>query len=191
MSHRIAIDIDNVTLEFQPYWQELYETWFGVPVIEEYMGEWDAVVDGTHFETSQEFFAWFDRAGGWDDMPWVPGAPGAIEHLAKSNSIVFVTSRSGPAATAATQRWFKRHEDESWPNAQLRVSVMNKTVVPASVYIDDAPHHIDDLFDLDRNVIIFDQPWNQGIEDVLPDGVGRLWRAENWFDVIEIIEEEL
>lgn len=191
MSHRIAVDIDNVTLEFQPYWQQVYEEWFGQPVDEEYMGSWDAVVDATHFDTSLEFFEWFDRAGGWDDMPWIPGAPGALERLARSNAIVFVTARGGDAARAATNRWFNRWQKELWPHAELRVSVPNKTVVPASIYIDDAVHNLHDIIVAGRPAIVFDQPWNEGIEDGGAAFTSPFWRARNWHEVVQIIEEEL
>lgn len=186
MSHRIAIDIDNVTLNWQRRWIELYQTWFGEVLDIENLGTWTACVDETHFETSAEFFTWFDGARGWDDMDWVRGAPGAIQDLARQHSIVFVTSRHTDEAHNATVRWFRQWE-HLWDGAQLRTKAGNKLSTPSSIHIDDSPHVIEQFVEAKRPIIIFDQPWNKDVHE----GTGPVWRARGWTDVLEIIEEEL
>jgi uncharacterized HAD superfamily protein len=179
---RIGLDIDNVTLEFQPYWIELYENWFDLPFDHSYAGTWDGIVDGTHFNNAQEFFSWFDRAGGWDDMPYEVGAPGGIDALlSRGHQIVFVTSRNGDTASNATARWLRESPWGSSLYVQLRTGVQNKLVVPASVYVDDAPHHIEQIAQ-ERPVIVFDKPWNQHVD---PDVAVR---AKNWHQVVEWVD---
>ena len=56
-----------------------------------------------------------------------------------------------------------------------------KPQVEANVYIDDAPHNIEQLRALDKTVIVFDQPYNRSIEE------GP--RARTWADVESIVTE--
>jgi 5'(3')-deoxyribonucleotidase len=175
---RVGVDIDGVTLDFQNHWMRLYEEWFGLPVTPRFKGTWNCVVSGTHFETDAKFFEWFNRAGGWDNMPWIPGAPGAIDRLLDDgHQVVFITSRSMDAGVP-TGRWF---ESTPWSrDAQLRVGVKNKSIVPCGVYIDDAPHVIKELQQAGKNTIVFDQPWNAKASGP---------RAKNWTEVLELIGE--
>ena len=182
----IGVDLDNTTVEFQPYWMGVYEEWFDRAVLEGYDGEWDAVVDATHFETGGEFFEWFGIAGGWSELPWVPGAPGAIQKLAKNNEIRFITSRYGADAEEATRGWFYSHQ-RVWPKAELFMDVQRKSSVPCSVYIEDAPHHIEELSFSGKTVIIFDQPWNQPDKITLNQS-SRTFRVYDWHGVIETLE---
>ncbi len=56
-----------------------------------------------------------------------------------------------------------------------------KPEVEADAYIDDAPHNIEALRDSGNTVIVFDQPYNRGIEGL---------RAMNW-DEVELIVADL
>jgi 5'-nucleotidase len=55
-----------------------------------------------------------------------------------------------------------------------------KPEVEADAYIDDAPHNIEALRKADNNVIVFDQPYNQGMAGP---------RAVNWLEVEQIVME--
>lgn len=57
-----------------------------------------------------------------------------------------------------------------------------KSAIDADLYIDDGPHNIEAFHEDDRDVIIFDQPYNRHV-----DGV----RATSWTEVEEIVLEHL
>lgn len=178
---RVGIDIDNVTLNFDPYWVELYEEWFDLPANYDYLGSWDSIVTATHFSRHDQFFDWFNRAGGWRDMPWEPGAPGGIDTLVDLGFLpVFVTTRDGHAVEP-TVEW---HKSSPFNRIQLYTGIRSKTSVPCSAYVDDAPHHCRQLHDAGRFVVVFDQPWNQDVET---DGE-TIVRATNWHEVVDWLD---
>lgn len=178
---RVGIDIDGVTLDFHGALRDAYYTWFGVKVPE--FKEWDDPLKLMHFETYGELWDWCDHAKVWDDIPYVPGAPGAIDYLlGEGHSVAFVTSRSDGAAAAA-EFW---HVQSPWRRqTQLVTGLGNsKHTVPCTVYVDDSPAVIETLTEAGRRVIVFDRPWNRHIK---VDDQQRQYRARNWDDVVEIV----
>jgi 5'(3')-deoxyribonucleotidase len=61
----------------------------------------------------------------------------------------------------------------------------DKRGVIADVYIDDSPHQISSLANAGRNVIVYTQPYNSGIENECR----TLGRAGNWYEVVDIIRD--
>lgn len=175
---RIGIDLDGVVHDFHARYVELYQNWFGRTLTGK-RDDWDWIKDQSHFTTYRELFDWFARAGGWETLPYVPGAPGAIDDLLTAgHSIVFITARQEQGA-AASVKWF---ETSPWRrHTTLVTNTASKHTVPCSVYVDDGPHILEELVANDKNVVVFDQPWNRHLE-------GFDWlRAENWDDAIDLI----
>jgi uncharacterized HAD superfamily protein len=176
---RIAVDLDNVTLSFQDHWAQLYAEWFDTHIDPVELTAWDAITDATHFRTGAEFFDWFHRAGGWDNMPWIPGAPGGIDHLIGSgHQVTFVTARSGDAVRK-TRDW---HQWSPWPDVPLRFAI-TKSALDLDLYIDDAPPVAQDVLASGKPVIVFDQPWNRDLPQQ-----PLLYRAHGWREVVEYVE---
>ena len=173
---RVGVDIDGVILDFHARFVELYNNWFDMD-----MGpveEWDGLTDQTHFDSAAEAIAWFDRLDGWDDLPMVRGAGGAIDSLIKDgHNVVFVTARYGPSADAAVA-W---HRASPWADTSGIVTHMpTKQNVPCAVYIDDSPHVLVELKRAAKTAIIFDQPWNRKVRSGT--------RARGWAQVLEFVE---
>jgi len=172
------LDIDGVTLDFHRALRERYEVWFGVAVPE--FQKWDDPLELMHFETYGELWAWCDHAQVWHDLPYVPGAPGAIDFLLKAgHSVAFVTSRGGGAAAAA-EYW---HVESPWRRQTQLVTDLgdSKYTVPCSVYVDDSPDVIEALEEAGKKVIVFDRPWNEHVT--------AGYRAQDWSEVLDWIEE--
>jgi hypothetical protein len=189
---KVGVDIDNTTLVFQPYWAELYEEWFGVSVDSEILDTWSALVTGTHFESSYEFFEWFARAGGWDTMPWEKGAPGGIDALLDGgHSVTFVTARSNPHSVEAAKRWFAASPWGKQLGVQLVTHAERKSTVPCSIYVDDAAHNAEEIIDAGKPVIVFDKPWNQELDEsyLSDDHRELLFRAHTWEEVVFYVNE--
>lgn len=175
---RVGIDIDGVTLDFHGALRDAYHTWFGVKVPE--FKKWSDPLELMHFETYKELWDWCDHAQVWHNLPYVPGAPGAIDSLLKAgHSVVFVTSRSG-AAAAAAEFW---HVESPWRRQTQLVTGLGDTKhsVPCTVYVDDSPAVIKALIGAGRPVVVFDRPWNRDLKDVN--------RAKDWTEALAWVEE--
>jgi hypothetical protein len=174
---RVGIDIDGVTLDLHSQFRDVYQLWFDAEIGE--FQQWDDMIDLTHFNDHGELWDWCDRAGVFHDLPWVPGAPGAIDHLfTQRHSIAFVTSRTGAAADAA--RYWHLGTPWYW-GTQLVTDLGNsKHTVPCSVYIDDSPHVIEGLLNVGRKVIKFNRPWNRDVECDMA--------ADTWDEVLDWLE---
>lgn len=192
---RIAVDLDNVTSNFQPAWADLYEEWFDLEVDRSKLTTWTSCVDETHFETEREFFAWYvERANGFFRQPLIPGALGAIDQLlADGHHIDFVTSRNGSSAEAQTRGWIVQNTPfvigQQRGQVGLRMAAGTKAGYPYSLFIDDSPHVIEACIEASKPVIIFDQPWNS--ELVPPQGRSKSWarRALDWHEVLVLVKE--
>ncbi len=116
------------------------------------------------------------------DMPIVRGAPESLWRLSDAGIwIRIITHRlyvnwGHEIAIADTAHWLDTHR---LPYRDL-CFLGAKPEVEADMYIDDAPHNIENLRALGNDVIIFDQPYNQGLPGL---------RATSWREVEEIVVE--
>jgi hypothetical protein len=182
---RIAVDLDNTLLEFQPFWADLYEPWFGLPVDREKLDAWTAGTDATHFENMSEMLEWFQRIGGYLKMPYEPGGPAGIDRLKDSGHLLsFVTARTGPAEYD-TLTW---HRNSPWPQIQLVTGRGDKWSLPYGLYIDDSPSVIKGCAAHGKFVVVVDKPWNRGVERELKAPEKKLvHRARDWHEVTELV----
>lgn len=177
---RVAIDLDNVVLGWQAHWAHLYNFWFDTNITDDQLDSWDACLDLTRFNSMNEFYAWFEVAGGWETLPYIPGAQGALLALEEAGiPYMFCTSRP-----------IQAHQHTStWAARQHKASVdflnnASKHLAKASVWIDDSPEVIANLLAHDKQVIVFDQPWNRQVDKTVP-------RAHGWAEAVTLIKEML
>jgi len=174
---RIAVDLDGVVFDFAGTFVDAYNNWFGGTI--DTFTQWDDIVTLTHFNTEAEAIQWASRAGLWGQLPYIAGAPGALDELSQTHQLVFVTARSGDAARA-TAEWHRR---SPWSHIQLRTGQTNKPATPCGVYIDDNPGVIKTAVKAGKVGVVFDQPWNIDVEC----NNETSFRAMSWNDVIEIV----
>ena len=175
---RIGVDIDGVVLEFQARWAELYAEYFDRFVPYEALRSYDALLTETHFEDMVEFNDWFSRAGGWRDMPWIPGSRGGLDALvAGGHGITLVTARPRCAEFETKGWWHKL------PLDCLLAFTDQKHEVDCDLYIDDTKHVIESLVANGKKAVIFDQPWNRSTINT----AGSTVRAADWHQVVEIV----
>ena len=116
------------------------------------------------------------------DMPVVRGAPETLWRLSDAGIwIRIITHRlyvnwGHEIAIADTAKWLDTHR---LPYRDL-CFLGAKPEVEADMYINDAPHNIENLRALGNEVIVFDQPYNQEMEGP---------RATSWREVEEIVIE--
>lgn len=174
---RVGIDIDGVTLDLHSAYAEKYGAWFGRELGE--FEHWDDMLELSHFVTYDELWDWCHRASVFQDLPWIPGAPGAIEYLlGQGHSIAFLTSRAG-AAAAHARIW---HDCSPWRlMTQLVTELGNsKHTIPCSAYVDDSPQVIERLLEEGKKVIKFNRPWNREVDCEMA--------ADTWDEVLDWLE---
>lgn len=114
------------------------------------------------------------------DMPVVAGAPEALWRLSDAGIwIRIITHRlyvswGHEIAIADTAHWLDQHR---LPYRDL-CFLGAKPEVEADLYVDDAPHNVENLRALGNEVIVFDQPYNRDLQDP---------RANSWAEVEEIV----
>lgn len=173
---RVAVDIDNTVQEWQGRWVELYTHWFDREVDPAVVDTWDALVTGTHFETAAEFFAWFDRAGGWNDLEYVPGAAGGLYQMQQLRiPFFFVTAREPEGQVPALKF------ANEWGTHVQFLNAKSKHLAKADLWIDDSPEVLANLADHGKTAIRFEQPWNHGAP--------ATHSAATWPEIIEILKE--
>lgn len=174
---RIAVDIDNVVEDFQQGWADEYAIWFDREPDPARMGEWDAMVTATHFETVDHFWTWFRRADVWSKLPPVPGAQGALEWMLEQEHVrfLFVTARPGHAQ-GPTDRLAKR-----WGVDVEYRSDTSKQLAKADIWIDDSPKVLEVLHATGRPAIRMERPWNTGAPST--------FSAPHWPGILDILKE--
>lgn len=109
-------------------------------------------------------------------------APGAVENIFMleewGQEVVYVTAR-GAHAHDATASWLRQH---ALDHRKLITGASDKTLHQLDVLLDDGPHNIEAAIAAGCRGIIFDQPWNQGIEGE---------RVHSWDEFGQLMAETL
>jgi len=166
---RLGIDLDGVVADFTSGWVARYNNEFGTDLQPEQVETWGAMLDLTHFETMDEFWAWTARG---DDgslfryLDTYPGAVDSLHRLARHHDIVIITTKPD-WAVGDTFAWLS---DQGIPTREVHITE-DKWRVPCDVYLDDAPHQLEELHRQrpDATVCRFVRPWNQplaGVRDI-------------------------
>jgi 5'(3')-deoxyribonucleotidase len=174
---RIAVDIDNTTLDWQGTWVDAYHQWFDLWVPLDVQNTWNAAIDGTHFDGWDEFWHWFKAAKVWDQMPYVPGAAGALHQLPRlGHQFLFCTARPDHGQRTAVEL------ANAWGTVVDFHNDQSKHLSKADLWIDDSPHAIANLMANGKRVIKLERPWNTEVP--------AYKSAPDWPAVLEILKEE-
>lgn len=115
------------------------------------------------------------ESGIYARLELAPGARGVLLALhGEGHDLRFVTSRPD-WANEATLSCLERTLPELRASDRLVHAAGSKLEADCQVYVDDAPHHLTEIFEAGRTAICFDQPWNQHIT--------VSFRAYNWRQV--------
>lgn len=166
---RLGIDLDGVVADFNSGWIARYNSDFDAALGTEAVVVWDAMTQLTHFADDGAFWRWAAGANGssvFRHLETYPGAIEALTRLARNHSIVIITTKPD-WAIHDTFAWIA---DQHIPTREVHMT-REKWRVPCDVYLDDAPHQIEELH---RNrpesvVCRFVRPWNDarvGVRDI-------------------------
>lgn len=179
----LGLDLDNVTADYDAAFREKVASYRNVdPSTLKKPHDWSFAVSGWT-ETEEEFRELHHRAvkdNMFLSMPVMQGASEALWELSDAGVFIrIVTHRLGfkglhGHAAAQTVQWLDNH---NIPYRDL-CFVADKPQVGADVYVDDAPHNLDNLAAIGANVICFDALYNQHL---------NYPRAHNWSEVKDMV----
>lgn len=187
----IAVDLDNTSFDYEDGFRKFVGELHGITA-EELMMRYPVCTDYTmgnngwfNMETQEKFIELHAQAvenGLFEKLVPYEGVSEALWDFHRQGHFIrIVTARFlKPGDRYRVVESTARSLDDAHIPVDDIAFTSRKTEVLADVYIDDAPKNIHELTAAGRTVIIFDQPYNQGIEGL---------RAKTWKDVTNIINE--
>ena len=185
---RIAVDLDDVTIDFfQGNIDSMYRE-FGVYLLKEDVLTWDDNLVKLFPWKDYGYKSWWEwlreRDWLWATFPAIPGAIGGIHALRKQGYYVECLTSKPEWAEAQVWRWLGR-----WRPAFQQVTIVDMDhpkheASDADILIDDKYENVANWVtsDLERFGILYDQPWNRHYE--LPE---RVVRVSTWHGVLEVV----
>lgn len=184
---KIAVDLDDVVLDFMTGVRRAVETEYGV-TIPEY----------EHWDMSERLdpiigFSWWKwlrrRDWLWPNFPAIPGAIGGIDRLRQQGHYVECVTSKPDWAEFATWKWLGK-----WRPAFQRVTIVRSSdkksaFTDAELLIDDKMSNCEDFAREHRTAYLFERPHNRSASIAGWAGE-RISRAHNWEDVLFMVEME-
>jgi len=161
---RILMDIDGVLADQVEAALPVINARYGLELTREDIREYDQVIelpDGSTTTFGTEIGPLMHSRAFVVGMRMIEGAVRGVHELGKACSETFLATSRPEAAADATQEWLSRYN----LSAYLPLYIDNKAAVPGDILIDDAPHQVEAWAATGRLAIVFDQPWNRGVEE--------------------------
>lgn len=157
---KFGIDLDGVVVDFTTDWRNCYAEAFGVLVPASH--GWNALVDLTHFGSSEEFFDWLSTTECWMNSDPLPGAIETLWKLHDDGHHIAIITSKPPWAIPRTLQWLANH-DIPLKEIHITGGGIKKSSVVCDVYVDDSPINLRELHENrpESTVIQVVQPWNE------------------------------
>lgn len=186
----IALDLDDVVLEFVAGVCETISRDFGVNVRPEDVTDWEF----GKFLDQHIGYSWWewleDHAYVWGDkFKPVPGALGGIEKLRRAGHRLEIVTAKPPWAEDQLWTWLAKYKPRVHQVTIVPVEHISRKqdVTDADVLVDDKYENAVEWARSGRPAILYNRPHNAKF-DAIPEGVVR---AGSWARVVEIIEDGL
>lgn len=165
---RVGIDMDGVLADFNTGWMTRYNADFGAHLDASMVEQWDGLYVLTHFGSMAEFWAWAqgDGRSTFRDAPPLPGAIDAVRRIGARHRVCIVSSKFDWAIPDSLA-WLADH---GVPAREVHF-LWDKTLAGCDVYLDDAPHQLEELTAALPEAVVcrMVHPWNDpmaGVVDV-------------------------
>ena len=172
---KIGVDIDSVLCELTAPLMWRVNNKYGTNLTRDDIKEWNWKFDlnGYHIDGYSEIKEALDDYFFALNLPAIDGGKEMLDFREfLGDEILLITSRNKSRAPA-TKEWVKRNIG----NYEIKFTEGDKNGYDVDVLIDDAPHHTMDFAKKGKFTILFDQPWNQGVEHP------NILRIKSWDDL--------
>jgi hypothetical protein len=188
----VAVDLDDVTVDFfQGVIDAMYRE-FGVLLLKEDVTTWDDNTVKLFDWHRYGYKSWWDwmrqRDWLWATFPAIPGSVGGVAALRGRGHVVECVTSKPEWAEPQVWRWLGK-----WRVPFNTVHIVDlehpkHEVSTADVLIDDKWENVKGwaMSAPDRHAILYDQPWNRHY-DIVP--FPRVWRAQTWEGVLDLMEK--
>ena len=163
---RVGLDMDGVLADFNAGWMARYNSDFGTHLEPSMVIAWEGLYRLTHFGSMSDFWIWAQGDGHstFRDSPALPGAIEAARRIARSHRLVVVSSKF-EWAIPDSMGWLAAH---GVPAREVHF-LWDKTLAACDVYLDDAPHQLEELRSglPEATICRMVHPWNAPLPGVL------------------------
>jgi len=159
----IAIDLDDVILDFVGNLVDVLNTEYDAGLTRESVTDWDLtkILDPI---IGESWWKWWERRDWlWAQAPAVPGAIGGLEKLRRNGHYLEIVTAKPRWAEAQTFRWLGK-----WRPPVHRVTIIpveqklkKSEVTFAELLIDDKPDNCEEFLQANRRAILFKRPHNE------------------------------
>ena len=161
---RIGVDLDGVVADFTQGWTSQYKKDFGKEIQEKDITEWGLSQPLTHFEEEIDFWNWAKNFNGYSIFRNLKTYKNAVEVLIElsmaGHEIVILSSKP----------WWAIHDTLIWlgenkiPSKEIHF-IEDKWNVNCDVYIDDAPHQLENFVNHvpEKLILRFVRPYNRPV----------------------------
>lgn len=191
----IAVDMDDVVVDFTNYVLECIKREYGVeiPVLE--ITDWDdnPLKNATLFGPGKTWWDWLmTRDWLWAKCPAVEGAIGGLQTLRDMGHRLELLTSKPLWAEWVVWAWAGK-----WRPPVHGITIADHTakqakhdLTDALLLVDDAIHNVAPWTATGRSAILFDRPWNRNLP---ADQIGRvprrIFRAHDWAGVVRLVKE--
>lgn len=178
----IAVDLDDVVLDFVGGLRAALKVEYGVDLDEEATTDWDLhpLLDPI---IGRSWWSWMkERSWIWAHFPAIDGAIGTVDRLRRDGHYLELVTSKPAWAEHNVYRWLGK-----WRPPFQRVTIVSQEDVKADfteadILVDDKFENVRDFANSGRLALLFDRPHNRGV--IPPAGVERV---HGWREVYEAV----
>ena len=179
---KLALDVDSVLADVMVIWNIIYNKEYNKKLKKEDINAWDfwKKLNLSRKEFNDIFTKTWNQ---WNTIPPTEENLGSkVKELSNLGTVDIVTGRS-KETISQVKEWLKK--ENIVYNKFIRVSPYAlKGNLPYDVFIDDSPYNIIDAAKRNKFSLIYDQPWNQGININQ-----NIFRVNDITEAIQIIKD--
>ena len=174
---KIALDVDGVLADIIFVWLEEYNKMHNGSLTKKDTIQWDFWKNLGY----DKYRFYDDLSRCWSRWTEVPPMEqeiaGATEKLQSVGIVDIVTARDA-ASTKYVKQWLEHNRIE-YNNYVAVMRGRDKAALDYDVFIDDSPLNIVDIASKGKHALLYDQPWNQSINDSTIVRIKKLEEAVN------------
>lgn len=184
MTAHIAVDMDDVLLDFMGGLQHAIKTEYGVIVPD--FTKWDVneLLDPI---LGKSWWKWMrERDWLWSNFPAIDGAIGGLTQLREDGNFIEIVTSKPEWAEYTVWKWMGK-----WRPPVNRVTIVEMDqhkvdMTDADLLLDDKPQNVDEFAEEGRIGVLFGRSHNRD-SVVHPDVI----RVDGWRNAVELIRQEV